>query len=74
MFLIFNNLIHYEFIYKIIYINIDILFRDGNIVAGLIFVIIYNVLLVIFAICYIMATFTDPGSPTKVIYIYNVYY
>jgi len=47
-----------------------ILFRDGHTVVGIIFVIIYNVLLVIFIICYIMATFTDPGSPPKdVVYV-----
>ncbi|ORX53306.1 zf-DHHC-domain-containing protein [Piromyces finnis] len=41
------------------------LFSDGYIVQGIIYVVIYNVILVFFTYSYIMVTFSDPGSPTK---------
>jgi len=41
------------------------LISEGHIVQSIIYLIIYNVLLVFFVYSYNMVTFTDPGCPTK---------
>jgi len=58
-FLIIASFIDYNFNY------IWSLFSEGNIIQGLIYIVIYNVFFVIFTYSYIMVTFSDPGYPTK---------
>ncbi|ORX77228.1 zf-DHHC-domain-containing protein [Anaeromyces robustus] len=58
-FLVISSFIDYNFNY------IWSLFSKGNIIQGLIYVLIYHVFLVFFLYSYIMVTFSDPGYATK---------